>query len=182
MQNVERFRGRAGYPHINELNVAAVCAGYAFEFIYKVLVMVSEEQPKPTRRPSDSHAKLAEQDRIDVERIIINHGWMDIREFLSYLDVYLCDKDRKYWMQPRPPTVGPARGRFSIGGLSGYDKLGKLHTELSNFAMKRINESRHEEWPGTQSPTGSAAPQAGWFPLVRELYTVFPKPIKGKHL
>ena len=36
----DALRKRAGYPHGNELNVAAVCAGYAFELIYKVLVKV----------------------------------------------------------------------------------------------------------------------------------------------
>ena len=145
------FRGRAGYPHTNELNVAAVCAGYAFELIFKVLVEVGGHLPAGTHKPSVAHNKLAEQDRIEVDRIIVAHGW-DAIKFLDYLDEELCHGNRKYWMRPRPPKTGPAKGSFDIGGPSGCDELQKLHTDLSNLAMKRINESIHEEWPGTESP------------------------------
>ena len=39
-------RRTTAYPRANELNVAAVCAGYAFEFIFKVLVKAGGGQPK----------------------------------------------------------------------------------------------------------------------------------------
>ena len=148
--NVESLHERAGYPHINELNVASVCAGYAFELIYKVLVEVSGQLPEGVHWPRVAHGRLAKQDRKEVESIINNHGW-DVSEFLCYLDT-LCDGNRKYWMRPRSPKTGPAKGGFNIGGRIGFDELGKLHTDLASLAMKRINETRHEDWPGTESP------------------------------
>ena len=148
--NVESSLERAGYPHTNELNVAGVCAGYAFELIYKVLVEVSGQIPRGVHWPRVAHEKLDKQDRKEVEWIINNHGW-DVSEFLDYLDT-LCHGNRKYWMRPRPPETGLAKGSFRIGGRSSFDELEKLHTDLSSLAMKRINETRHEDWPGTESP------------------------------
>ena len=120
--NIETFDEGIQYPNTNELNVASVCAGYAFELIYKVLVMVGGQQPKGTHRPSVAHADLYEQDRIEVERIITNHGWMNIEYFLSHLNDELCHTDRKYWMKSLRPTSGPASGTFTFGGLKGFDK------------------------------------------------------------
>ena len=102
-------RRRPGYPWGNELNVAAVCAGYAFELIFKVMVRVRGGQPEPKHEPSEAYRKLAELapgDCTEVKRIITSHGWKDASEFLTYLDEHLCDKDRKYWM--KPPKGGAA--------------------------------------------------------------------------
>ena len=148
--NVESFHEPAGYPQTNELNVASVCASYAFELIYKVLVEVSGQLPRGVHSPSVAHERLGNQDRKEVERIINTHGW-DVCEFLDYLDK-LAHGNRKYWMRPRPPKTGPASGSVHIGGPSGFDELEKLHEELSSLAMKRINETKHEDWPGTASP------------------------------
>ena len=103
-----------------------------------------------THKPSDAHANLAEEDRIKVEQIITKHGWKDKDELLAYLDEQLCHGDRKYWM--RSKEGGAARGMFHIGGRKGCDALKRLHRDLSALAMKRINESLHEDWPGTEQP------------------------------
>ena len=138
----------SGYPHGNELNVAAVCAGYAFELIFKVLVKASGKQPKARHEPSVAYKNLAEQDRVEVDRIIVNHGWNDSRELLSYLDERLCHRDRKYWM--RTPSGGNARAVFSFGERIGIDALKRLHRELSELAIRRINDQEvYEMWPGT---------------------------------
>ena len=141
-----------GYPHGNEMNVSAVCAGYAFELIYKVLVKVGRGQPIATHSPSCAHKKLSKEDRKEVERIILSHGWKNHHELLTYLDNYLCHGDRKYWM--RPKSGGKARGNFYIGGLKGIVALKRLHKDISKFAMERINETGHEIWPGTDEPSG----------------------------
>ena len=114
-------RRRPGYPWGNELNVAAVCAGYAFELIFKVMVRVRGGQPEPKHEPSEAYRKLAELapgDCTEVKRIITSHGWKDASEFLTYLDEHLCDKDRKYWIKPPKggrlalhPSVRPVRFR-----------------------------------------------------------------------
>ncbi len=151
-RNEDAFqRGPSGYPRTSELNVAAVCAGYAFELVYKVLVEASGGESTAVHRPSAAHNKLGENDRVEVERIVSEHGW-SIRDFLCYLDEKLCHGDRKYWMKPAKPAKGAAPVRFHIGGRYGLDELGKLHAQLSDLAMRRINETRHEVWPGTPDP------------------------------
>ena len=151
LRNVENPRGslpRAGYPHTNELNVATVCAGYAFELIFKVLVRAGGKQPKPVHEPSAAYERLEQENKDAVDRIFANHGWKNPDELLDYLDEELCDRDRKYW--GRSPKGGNPQVVFSFGGRKGMDALKKLHKELSDFAMKRIEENPevHEDWPG----------------------------------
>ncbi|MCY4420207.1 MAG: hypothetical protein OXC42_03000 [Gammaproteobacteria bacterium] len=138
-----------GYPRGNELNVSAVCAGYAFELIFKVLAKVGNNQPKSKHDSSAAYKHLAPEDKVRVDRIIVNHGWSNSTEFLEYLDKNFCHGDRKYWM--RPPSGGKAKVVFNFGGRKGMDALKKLHKELSELAIKRINENQEvfEYWPGT---------------------------------
>lgn len=152
LRNVENPRGsipRAGYPGTNELNVAAVCAGYAFELIFKVLVRAGDNEPEPVHKPSAAYELLTKEDIAAVDRIILKHKWNNSSEFLAYLDEFLCHGDRKYWM--RPPKGAEVEVVFSFGGRKGMDALKKLHQELSDFAIKRIEENPevYEDWPGT---------------------------------
>ena len=147
------LRTASGFPHTNEMNVAAVCAGYAFELIYKVLVRIAGGKPDAKHSPRSAHKKLKElNDRevgAEVDRIIAHHGWDEHDHLLEYLDD-LCHGDRKYWMRPKD---GGKRGvtTMSVGGRKGCDALKRLHEDLSRFAMKRIesNSDIHERWPGT---------------------------------
>ena len=143
------LRERAGYPGMNELNVAAVCAGYAFELIFKVLVRAGGNDPDSKHQPSAAYKRLTSTDRVEVDKITAAHSWNTTREFLDFLDEYMCHGDRKYWMKPK--KGGPARANFHIGGRVGIDALKKLHGDLSNLAIKRIDEdpSVYEVWPGT---------------------------------
>ena len=147
--NPQKPLPRAGYPHTNKLNVATVCAGYAFELIFKVLARAGGKQPKPVHEPSAAYEHLTKEDKGTVARIILKHGWNDSGEFLTYLDENLCDRDRKYW--GRSPKGGKVQGTFHSGGRKDMDALKRLHEELSDFAMKRIEENPevHEDWPGT---------------------------------
>lgn len=137
---------RHRYPKENELNVAYVCAGFAFEIIFKVLVKLSGKAPKPKHEPSIAWKDICEKYCTDVERLIVSHGWTDITVFLQFLDQHLCNKDRKYWM--RSPSGGPAAGTFSIGGPRGINALWQLHEELSNYVLAKINADHnvHEIW------------------------------------
>ena len=136
----------ARYPKENEFNVAYVCAGYAFELIFKILVNLSGTIPTAKHEPSVAFGKMAVKYRAEVKRIVIKHGWKDIGAFLDHLDNNLCHKDRKYWM--RPPQGGPASAWFQLGGIRGIKALGQLHGALSNFVLEAIeNDSDvHEVW------------------------------------
>lgn len=138
----------AGYPQTNELNVAVVCAGYAFELIFKVLVRAADELPAAVHQPSKAYAKLQQEDKAEVDRIVGQHGWKNSADLLAFLDEQLCHKYRKYWM--RPPRGGQANAAFSVGGRKGIDALKKLHKDLSELAIKRIQENArvYEHWPG----------------------------------
>ena len=142
--NRENFRKMAGYPHSNELNVAAVCAGYAFELVYKAIV-ATVSQPREVHSPSTSHQELCPADRADLKRIIASHGWK-VSEFLRFLDDDLCNPSRKYWMV-KDGSTSPVR--FSVGGKLDYEKLSDLHEEMVKFALERIKRtSVHEAFPG----------------------------------
>lgn len=125
------------YPKENELNVAYVCAGYAFELIFKILVKLSGNRPKPKHEPGIAYGNISPKYCIEVEKIALEHGWVDINSFLEFLDDVLCHRDRKYWGQP--PGGGPAHAKFHFGGMKGIDELSRLHEKLSNFALDAIN-------------------------------------------
>ncbi|MDE0250013.1 MAG: hypothetical protein OXK72_03295 [Gammaproteobacteria bacterium] len=150
-EKLNEYRGvRTHYPHVNKLNVAAVCAGYAFELALKVLVEAGGETREFEHKASTAYQQLIPGDREDVDRIIAKHGWHNPDEFLAYLDEHFCHRDRKYWMVSR--KGGKARGVFSMGGRKGMNALRKVHKELSALALKKINDSRliYEEWLGIE--------------------------------
>lgn len=154
LQAVENLRESPrrpiGYPAVNQWNIAAVCAGYAFELMFKVLAKAGGGDPKAEHEPSEAYKHLAPDDKVEIDRIIVDHGWNKVTELLTFLDKDLCDKDRKYWMVP--PKGGPAKGVFHSGGRRGMDALKRLHRELSEFAIRRIDDRQevYEDWPGTK--------------------------------
>ena len=146
LYNNERDKKGVRYPKENELNVAYVCAGYAFELVFKILVDLSGTIPAPKHEPSVAFGKMSVRYRTEIKRLVTNHGWKDIGSFLDHLDNNLCHKDRKYWMRPR--QGGPARGSFQLGGIRGINALSQLHGALSNFVLESIEKDSdvHEVW------------------------------------
>ena len=60
---------------MNELNVAAVCAGYAFELLFKVLVKAGrDELPKAEHEPSVAYEHLTREDKVEIDRIIVGRA------------------------------------------------------------------------------------------------------------
>ena len=146
LYNNARDEKGARYPKENELNVAYVCAGYAFELVFKILVDLSGTIPTAKHEPSVAFGKMAVKYRTEVKRIVTKHGWKDIGTFLDHLDNNLSHKDRKYWM--RPPQGGPAKASFQLGGIRGINALSQLHGALSNFVLEAIESDSdvHEVW------------------------------------
>ena len=131
------------YPKENELNVAYVCAGYAFELIFKVLVRLSGKQPQPKHEPSVAYGDVSQKYRVQIMRIARSHGWDDVSELLDFLDESLCNVDRKYW--GRSPRGGEAHATFHIGGPRSMNALCQLHEELSDFALDAINNDLYAD-------------------------------------
>ena len=131
------------YPKENELNVAYVCAGYAFEFLFKALVKLSGKQPIPKHEPSVAFGNISQKYRVPIEQISQRNGWRDINELLKFLDESLCHADRKYWGQS--PKGSEAHVVFHVGGRRSMNALCQLHEELSDFALDAINDDLNVE-------------------------------------
>lgn len=139
--------GLAGFPGLNEVNVAAVCAGYAFELLFETLLRADQKEPEGVHPPSRTYARLEQSVQAEVSAIAARHGWARIDEFMDYLDNDLCKPARKYWM--RPTNGGPARGRLELSGRGRIDALSHLHGDFVELALRRISEGRAmEDWPG----------------------------------
>ena len=141
------FYGLRGFPGLNEVNVAAVCAGYAFELLFKTLLRADQKEPDTVHPPSRTYARLEPSVQTEVIAIAARHGWARIDELMGFLDKDLCKPARRYWM--RPAKGGPARGRFILSGRARIDALSRLHGDLVELARRRISEGpAMEDWPG----------------------------------
>ena len=141
------FRNLDGFPGMNEMNVAAVCAGYAFELLFKVMVRAELKEPSAKHEPSVAYGDLNATVQCQVDAIATKHGWRRTQDLLDCLDKTLCEPARKYWM--RPVGGGPAHGSVALDGRSSIDALYKVHHDLAGLASVRIAELSGEEvWPG----------------------------------
>ena len=146
--NPEEYPHRpTGYPRMNELNVAAVCAGYAFELLFKVLVKAGrDELPKAEHEPSKAYGDLTPKDKVEIDRIIVEHEWNDPADLLAFLDKDLCDKNRKYWM--RLPRGGEAiirrdreAGRIRLARRA-FEPSGESHRDTYAAASRQERAPR----------------------------------------
>ena len=152
VQSARTAQAEAGFPQTNQLNVACVCAGYAFELLFKVLVRAGGGKPAAEHAPSKAYEMMKElPDKglgNSVDEILGQHGWVDPEVFLGFLND-LCKVERKYWGLP-PSGRGSRSSTFHIGGRKAFDALRRLHQALSNFALFTIesNNGFEEIWPG----------------------------------
>ena len=102
----------AGIHDHNESNVAHVATGFAFELVYKCLV-VGEFEPLLQKHSCQFlHDRLTPETQARLETIMVANGWSDSNACVKYLDERMSNADRKYWM------VNPDRARrrgFSVG-------------------------------------------------------------------
>ena len=139
--------GMYGYPAMNEINVSNVCAGYAFELVFKALLRAEDKEPDTTHPPSDAYGALSKPLKRQVCAIARRHGWSSAEELLEFLDTELCVSKRKYWM--RPAGGGPAKGNLFLGDKMNIQALCHVHNDLCELALVRINmRSVFESWPG----------------------------------
>ena len=120
-------------PYANEMNVANVCVGYAFELAYKALVEAGERKPREwTHSLRHAHNHLSSEIRIKTEQVIVTNGWKTVDAFLNHFDDNICHTRCRYWMRPKsPPLAGDtARHQVWFGYPAGIDSLAKLHEGL----------------------------------------------------
>jgi len=152
LQSADDSLAGANYPQTNQLNVAHVCAGFAFELLFKVLARAGGGDPPAVHRPSEAFETIKQlpDDRLvdSIGKIFSQHGWRDTEELLTFLDD-LCDTNRKYWGLPRS-GMGGRHAEFGVGGRKAGDALRKMHQDLSRLALRSIdaNTGVMEDWGG----------------------------------
>lgn len=134
---VERARsaehGFRGANH-NELNVAHVCTGLAFELAMKALAKSEGRNVVVTHEATTIYRSLSQDSQSRIER----GAATDIDGLLEYLDRRMCHPDRKYWMMDR-------RGHHRATGFSrspGIPTLATLHAKIIDIA----GENTFENW------------------------------------
>lgn len=155
LQSADASLAGQEYPATNRLNVAFVCAGLAFELLFKVLARAGGGDPPAVHHPSELYEVIEQlpDNRLVVlvGDILSKHGWDDVYVLLGFLDD-LSNVNRKYWGVPRNGS-GCKHATFSYSGREGLDSLQKMHRDLSRLALQEINEYNammgvREEWVG----------------------------------
>lgn len=151
-QSADASLAGANYPQTNQLSVAHVCAGFAFELLFKVLARAGGGDPPAVHPPSEAYEtikQLPDKNMLDsVGKIFSQHGWGDPDELFAFLDD-LCDINRKYWGRSKTGTGG-GHAEFGVGGRKAGDALRKMHQDLSRLALRSIdaNTDVMEDWSG----------------------------------
>ena len=136
----------------NKANVAAVCAGLAFELIFKVLVRAGGKEPHDVlHKPSRAFAMLDREAQHAVERAALKHGWSSVTTLLDYLDDDLCTPQRRYWW--RPLQGGSATSRYPLQGPRTIPGLHGLHKDLCDLARQQM--PTNEDWSPFSSPSSA---------------------------
>ncbi len=86
---------------MNELNVAHVCTGLAFELALKALAK-SEERPITKKHEAEkNYRNLGTKSQARIKKFVEENTPNTIDNLLKYLDEEMCHPDRKYWMVGR---------------------------------------------------------------------------------
>ena len=108
-----------------ELNVADVCAAYAFELVLKALAMSEGQAFRPSHAFESNYLAVSKRSQARMAEIVIRHTPYTINEFIQEMDKRVSDPDRKYWM------VGPRGEQRPVGlGLAVIPGFAEVHREL----------------------------------------------------
>ena len=144
-------RGQSGVEvDSNELNVAHVCVGLAFELVLKALAK-SERRPIRTKHESlKNYRALSKKSQERIAQIVKTHTSNSVERFLRYLDDSMCHPDRKYWMVGRKGEVGGVGFVQNLKGLVIPD-IARVHAEIARM----VGENTFEGWQaGMQAKVG----------------------------
>ena len=90
----------------NQLNVAHVCMGLAFELVLKALAVSEGRRFKVKHDALTNYRALSQASQDKVAQAISTHTGMPVEDYLNYLDERMCHPDRKYWMVGRSGAAG----------------------------------------------------------------------------
>ena len=117
----------------NELNVAHVCTGLAFELALKALA-ISEGRPITKKHEAEKNFRnLGKKSQTRIKQFVETNTPQTIERLLEYLDERMCHPDRKYWMVGRRGEHRAVGFVHSVPGLVIPD-LATVHAEIVQMA------------------------------------------------
>ncbi|MCY4613357.1 MAG: hypothetical protein OXB94_07035 [Nitrospira sp.] len=125
----------------NELNVAHVCTGLAFELALKALAK-SEGRPITKKHEAEkNYRNLGTKSQARIKKFVEENTPNTIENLLKYLDERMCHPDRKYWMVGRK---GELRGVGFVHGVPGLviPSLAIVHAEI----VEMVGENTFDGW------------------------------------
>lgn len=155
-------RGRTGSGAIapnanhNELNVAHVCMGLAFELALKALAVSEGRQSSNKHRAGVNYRNLSQPSQDKVAHAINLHTGMTIKGYLEYLDERMCHPDRKYWMVDKSGTAG-GTGFASIPALS-IPAAARIHSDIADLVGHNTYRNWQRGVPGRRALSTGRSP------------------------
>lgn len=131
----ERGRSKLGESVLNadhnQLNVAHVSMGLAFELALKALAVSEGRRFSGSHDARINYDALSPSSRDKIAQAIKDHSGMSVQRYLEYLDERMCHPDRKYWMVEKSGAAG-GTGFSDIPAL-GVSVAARIHREIADM-------------------------------------------------
>ena len=146
----ERGRSKPGENIVNadhnQLNVAHVSMGLAFELVLKALAVSEGRRFKGKHDALTNYGALSPSSRDKVAQAIKNHSGMEAEGsmgYLEYLDERMCHPDRKYWMVDKGGS-GHFIGFINPNATTSLSipVAAKIHGEIADM----VGENAFQNW------------------------------------
>ena len=140
----ERGRPKRGESIVNadhnQLNVAHVSMGLAFELALKALAVSEGRGFCGKHEALINYGALSRSSQEKIAQAITTHSGMLVQDYLEYLDERMCHPDRKYWMVSKSGAAG-GTGFAYIPAL-GIPVAAKIHREIADM----VGQNTFRDW------------------------------------
>ncbi len=127
----------------NQLNVAHVSMGMAFELALKALAVSERRGLSGKHEAVINYGTLSPSSQNKVAQAIKKHSGMSVQDYLEYLDERMCHPYRKYWMVDK-------RGSGHFMGFTNPNAIpslsiavaAKIHGEIADM----VGENAFQNW------------------------------------
>ena len=140
----ERGRAKPGESVMNanhnQLNVAHVSMGLAFELVLKALAVSEGRKFTGSHEALINYGALSPLTQDKVAEAIKSHSGMSVEHYLEYLDERMCHPDRKYWMVKKSGAAGGTG--FSSIPAHGIPVAANIHREIADM----VGQNTFRNW------------------------------------
>ena len=132
--------------NLNQLNVAHVSMGMAFELVLKALAVSEGRRFSGKHEALVNYGALSQSSRNKVAQAIKDHSGMEAEGpmgYLEYLDERMCHPDRKYSMVDKRGS-GPFIGFINPNATSSLNIpiAAKIHGEIADM----VGQNAFRDW------------------------------------